>query len=117
MSLPFTAQNLLTGFALQMSDLLWLSELSRKDPYKLYPPASATSGFAFGAVQWDIPNFAPFDNSLVRADKIFEDILLNAKDANGLRIIDDATVATTTGDGKLLGTEPEASPQNPVAFQ
>lgn len=91
-TVSFGGQNALTGFARDMSDLLWWNEVDRRNPYALSRPSTPYSGYSFGAVQWDIPNFAPFDPSLSTADEILKDILTNAKDANGQLIFDKATV-------------------------
>ncbi|MCC6965846.1 MAG: hypothetical protein IT391_06125 [Nitrospira sp.] len=82
MSHPFTGQSSLTGFAFLLSDLLWLNEVNRRDPYHLYVPPSANSGYSFGAVQWDIPNHAPLSGAR-KADEIIRDILLHAQNASG----------------------------------
>jgi hypothetical protein len=92
----FTGQNLLAGFALQLSDLLWLNEVTRRDPYQLYHasrynPSDTNSGFSFGALQWDIPNHTPLPGA-VQAREIFLNILRNATDASGKRIINDQTL-------------------------
>jgi len=59
MSFPFTGQSSLSGFAFKLSDLLWLNEVTRRDPYHLYHAGTSNSGFSFGAIQWDIPNYQP----------------------------------------------------------
>jgi Ca2+-binding RTX toxin-like protein len=91
MSHPFTGQNNLTGFAWRLGDLLWLNEVARRDPYRLYHARTATSGFSFGALQWDIPNHTPLPG-VVQARSIFLDIMANATGANGQRIINDETL-------------------------
>lgn len=103
MSHPFTGQDSLAGFALKMSDLLWKNEVDRRDPYHLYPPSSSSSGYSLGAVQWDIPNFTPFDSTLPTADNILEDILRNARDINDQLIFDIATVDTIFGIDPISG--------------
>src|SRR5437773_432346 len=95
--MSFTGQDSLTGFALQLSDLLWLNEIPlRGDPYLLYHAGTANSGFSFGAIQWDIPNYSPLSGyGLKTAQAIFEDILQGAL-ANGQRIIDESTFTNIT---------------------
>ncbi|MDH4187337.1 MAG: hypothetical protein OEV08_10085 [Nitrospira sp.] len=89
MSHPFTGQSSLTGFAFLLSDLLWQNETDHRDPYRMSPPASSTSGYAFGAIQWDVPNHRALDFPGLpaphprNAEEILRDILLNARDASG----------------------------------
>jgi Ca2+-binding RTX toxin-like protein len=107
MSLPFTGQESLTGFALKLSDLLWLNEVGRRDPYKLYHAETESSGFSFGALQWDLPNHQPLEGA-VQAKAIFRDIMQNAVDSSGQRIVSDAILLEieplldTEGDPDLL---------------
>ena len=93
MSLPFTGQNLLTGFSWELSDLLWLNEVSRRDPYYIYHAGTAGSGFSFGALQWDIPSHTPLPGA-TQASEIFLNILQNATDNSGQRIASDAFIQT-----------------------
>ena len=91
MPIEFTGDDDLTGFALQVSNVLKSNEVGDIGAYTLVRPQDGTlSGFSFGAIQWDIANHRPFSGSgLTRADQIFSDILTNARDSSGNLIFSD----------------------------
>jgi len=109
----FTGQDTLTGFAFNLSDLLWRNETNKADPYRIAHAGTSNSGFSFGAIQWDLVSHNPLPG-VTKANTIFEDILDNAIDINGQRIIDSDTVVSiinkiyVTGNANALSASEKA---------
>ncbi|PYV83769.1 MAG: hypothetical protein DMG05_25550 [Acidobacteria bacterium] len=81
----FTGGDTLTGLARQVSDVIVKNELGPHNAYALSHAGTKTSGYSFGAVQWDLAA-----RPEVR-DGFFSDILNNATFPNGSKIVGDTT--------------------------
>ena len=113
MSTPrFTGGDTLTGFARQVSDLLFLNEVNKNSAkvYSLSHAGTKSSGYSFGAVQWDLASRADIRDGTAASSpalfKLFENILENAQFPNGTNILPDPVdIQVILDHVKLRGNE------------
>lgn len=127
----FTGANDLTGFRRQISDALIATESgSYNVAYRLSHAVQGLSSFSFGAAQWDVGIFGPMNppgsptNLVVDSPRyaspnswgmrMLEQVLSNALDANGSRIVSDAQIKQIIEE--KLGITGALARNNPAAL-
>ena len=127
---PFTGATGLDGFQLQISNALFASEAGLPGvPYRLSHAVVGRSSFSFGAAQWDVGAFETMnppqsESNIVVVDSqintnasvgisMLEQILRNAVDGTGSRIVSDDQVREIIN---RLGITGELARNNPLAL-